>query len=59
MTHSTACLLACICWAFFALANSVITVLLVGFIVERGTPNKGLFRAIPGAEIEEMNETGD
>lgn len=59
-THSTpfiACLLECNCCAFFALANRVITVRFVGFIAHRGTPNKGLFLAMPPAEQEQETKS--
>lgn len=39
----------------FALANSVITVRLVGFIPDRGTPSKGLFLPmLPAKEKREI-----
>lgn len=42
----------CNCCAFLARAKRVMTVLFVGFIVDRGTPSSGLFLAIPPAVDE-------
>lgn len=35
--------IVCSAWEFLARANNVITVRLVGFMLERGTPSRGRF----------------
>lgn len=47
---------ACKACEFLALASKVITVRLVGFMLERGTPSSGRLRAKPPAEKEKAKE---